>query len=216
MIWSKILGNINILIKVLGGVAILILALLAKCNSDEADMYLKRIDEVRELHTKEVNSNGDTIYITKMEYYTKDNIKDSKDPVILDLLNQFNNLKLREIENLTKTNAHTNIKYITNTIRDTVVLYNNDSINASEYESFNNGILSIQRIKDVNNVDSSYYKYDYKPTIYSAVSWHKEGRWRIHNIWKWRPKIWTIDMSSNDTNMVFENTKFVYIGKNKD
>ena len=215
MMWSKVLNNINILVKLLGGSAILFLALLAKCNSDEADMYLRRIDEVRELHTKDINSKGDTIYVTKMEYYTKDNIRDSKDPVIIDLLNQFDNLKLRKIETLTKTNAHTNVKYITRTVRDTIIIHGGDTIRTSEFENFDNGILSITRIKDDTTPDSSYYEYDYKPSLYLAISWHKAGKWRFHNIWKWRPKVWSVDISSNDTNLTFEDTKFVYIGKKK-
>ena len=216
IIWSKLLKNVDIIIKLLGGLAIISLALLAKCNGDNADMYLHRVEEMREIHTEELNSAGETVYVTKMEYYTSDNIKDSKDPIIIQLLTSLDNLKLRKTENLFKADAHTNIEYITNTIRDTVILRDSILIHAKEYDVYDNGILSMERIVTEGDTGIAYYAYDYKPTISGAISWHKPGKWKIKNLWSWRDKIWDLNLVSNDSNMVIENTKFIYVGNKKD
>jgi len=215
MIWSKLLSNIDIIVKLLGGLAIIFLSLLAKCNGDEATEYLSQVRELREIHSKEVNSKGDTVYITKQEYYTKDDLRNSNDPIIIQLLNEFDNLKLRKVTQMFTTNAHTKIKYNTRTIRDTVVIYRDSLQQVREYEEYSNDILSIKRIKDTVGSSIAHYEYNYNPSLSGAISWKKAGKWKPINIIKWRPKVWSINLVSNDTNMVIGNTKFVYVGKKR-
>ena len=81
--------------------------------------------------------------------------------------------------------------------------------------TYDNGILSLTRYVDSSDNSIAHYKYDYNPTISGSISWEKEGKWRPINLFKWRHKVWQVNLVSNDTNMKFENTKFIYVGKRR-
>jgi len=213
MILIKYLFNkYSNIIKIIS-IIIIVIILFIIINTNFNNGYIANTtNSFRDLHTTTTNSKGDTIYITKMEYYTKDNIRKSKDSVIINMLNELDNLKLRKIKNYITTDAHNTIEYRTIVYRDTVIIYNNKSTNISEYDAYNNGVLKIERFLIDSLTNIAHYKYEYKPTLYAAISWHKEGNWTINNIWNWRDKIWDINMTSNDSNLRFENTKFIYVG----
>ena len=216
IVWTKLLGNVDIIVKLLGGLAIVFLALLAKCNNDRADEYLTQVNTIREIHSKEINSNGDTIYITKQEYYTRDNLRESEDPVIVQLLKQFDNLKLRKVEQLFTTNAHIRTEYITDVVRDTIIVRDSIMVNVSEFDVYDDGSLHMERVVLAESDGVAHYKYDYNTDLSGAISWDKEGSWKIKNLWKWRPKIWRVNLNSTDKNLVIKDSKFIYVGNKRD
>lgn len=213
IIWSKLLGNAQILIKLAGGAGVIFFAILSQCNGHKAKEYASQIVAMQEIHTKELNSAGDTIYKTIQTYYTKDNLRESNDPTIVQLLADFDNLKLRKVDQLFTTNAHTTTKFNTDITRDTLIIRDTVPIKVHEFEAYDNGILSMERIVNTNNDSIATYEYNYSPTISGAISWHKEGKWKLKNLWNWRPKVWSISIHSNDDNMIIEDTDFIYVGK---
>jgi len=159
-------------------------------------------------------NNGQSVTTGGTVYLTRDDLRNSNDSVILNMLNEFD-LNVNRVEHL--INAKASIRYIFKTIvkYDTAFVFGTDTVLVDNYDTWDNGFLALERIVYTDSPDTAHYKYSHDLEVDATISTYKEGKWRLRNIIYWRPKLYKTSLTANDTNVVFTDINSFFIGKVK-
>jgi hypothetical protein len=153
------------------------------------------------------NINGNYVATAKQQVFTIKQLKHSTNVEINKLLADNKSLgnKLRKTEALIGIDSELSI----DTVVQTVIHFVNDTT-FIEIDSLQIESLRIVRNKIVGD-DLAKYSIRYNPVLTVVIEDYKEGRWKIRNIWSWRPKLYKIDVMSSDSILKPRNVTYLKI-----
>lgn len=138
--------------------------------------------------------NGENVARTALINLTSRELKYTKDKEIVELKTVAKNagIKIRKLEYMLSIKADT--VFIIDSIPVEKVLINDRWV---YIDTLNIGDLHIKRVQDVELMTAKY-EVKYNPTIYVYVSWSKEDKWRLKNLFVPRTKTYFVDVITKD------------------
>lgn len=187
--WGLKIGILIVILVILIGGFFYVKNLIGERNRFESN-YSAQVYATQFWKTK----NGDNVTRAAVVTLTKDEIINSKDKDIQELVNTQKELKIRnrKLESMLLVKADTTI--IDNSKIDTVRIDKNILV---YQDSLNIGDLHILRQQEVGTL-LSHYVARYNPTLYIYVSWSKEDPWKLRNLFVCRKKTYFVDVISKD------------------
>lgn len=201
LIKQFILQLVIIILLIIIGIGALQLFKIKKESERNYYNYTTQVQATKFWHTK----TGEIIARTAILRLTTSEINNSKDKEIIKLkeVAKSANIKIRKLEQMLSISADTvftkEVKIDTVRINNNILVYQ---------DSLTIGDLKLIRQQEPNSLIAKY-KIKYNPTLYIYVSWVKEDKWRLKNLFIRRPKTYYVDVITKDKLLNVTNVKAV-------
>jgi len=175
-------------------VIVVVLAILLYNSNKEANRQLSNYNAQVYATQFWQTKSGDNVARAAVLTLTNKEIKRSKDKEIVELKEVAKDagLKIRKLQQMLSIKADTVFEVINKV--DTI----RDSADRLVYiDTLSIGDLHIKRVQDVLTLQAKY-TVRYNPTIYIYVSWVKEDKWKLKNLFVPRTKTYYVDVITKD------------------
>ena len=175
-------------------IIVVVLAILLYNSNKEANRQLSNYNAQVYATQFWQTKSGDNVARAAVLTLTNKEIKRSKDKEIVELKNVAKDagLKIRKLQQMLSIKADTVFEVINKV--DTI----RDSADRLVYiDTLSIGDLHIKRVQDVLTLQAKY-TVRYNPTIYIYVSWVKEDKWKLKNLFVPRTKTYYVDVITKD------------------
>ena len=173
---------------------------IAKQNKANVSYLLSSVEQWKSINGKQ----GATV---KQQIYTVQQLKHSTNETINQLVSENKRIgnKLRKTEAM--------IGIVSELAIDTIVVPQIFIVNDTTFLEIDSlRIESFELIRNKYSNDSiAKYKINYRPHLMIFIERYKEGKWRLVNLWKWRPVLYKLDVVSNDTILKPANVTYITV-----